>query len=114
MANDQNRPNIAEEVGDMVFFSEMVKFFTLGHAAKFFGYCVLLGAAWRPGEPKTVAVERLCKLGFSRSTGYQFLHDLERFKLHLQEKHSRQDVTEQEILLGACREVVQDPGQIAR
>lgn len=74
-----------DDIGGVRWTHELVKVFGAPHAARFFGWCVLLGAAMRENDTQTDAVERLALFGFSRATGYRMLADIREFQKHLKE-----------------------------
>lgn len=88
MVKKPREADVIDSVGGFKFMSELIKFYGPVHAARFFGWCVLIGASLRERETSARAVERLTKLGFSRSGAYKAIGEIQEFKQHLVDNHA--------------------------
>lgn len=75
---------LSGDIASSVLVAEIFKYFGAANGAKFFGWCVMLGAARRKGETRVQAVERLQGMGLSRASGYRVLEDIDQFIQHLE------------------------------
>ena len=79
--------SVVDELTDLEFFREMMKFFGVRRATEIFGFAVVMGASGKtlPSE----IVHALVKVGFTRSGVYRALTDIKRFVQKLEHDRGR-------------------------
>jgi hypothetical protein len=81
--------DIFDDVGPVEMYAEMLDEFGTRTAVEMVGWCVLIGAVVREGEGQPELVERLKRLGISKSAVYRAIANLKQLKARIEKKRGR-------------------------